>query len=75
MQRVRAAVGYKTRKHGNGLLPATAPGSISTMDLSKTRRDRYDVAGTLVYARRRNDVTHCDGIDVPPHGSLGYVQI
>jgi len=40
----------------------------------RTRRNQYDAAGALACARRRSDVTRCNGIDVPPYGPLPYAQ-
>jgi len=37
---------------------------------SRTRRSQYDKAKTLACARRRNDVTRCNGIDMPPYDVL-----
>jgi len=37
---------------------------------STTRRKQYDEAGALVCAQRRNDVTRCNGIGMPPCGTL-----
>jgi len=36
----------------------------------RTRRNRYDTARALASARRRNDVSRCNGIDMPPYGPL-----
>jgi len=33
---------------------------------SRTRHNQYDAAGALASARRRNGVTRCNGIDMPP---------
>jgi len=35
-----------------------------------TRRNQYDGAGALAFARRRSDVTRCNGIETPPYGLL-----
>jgi len=37
---------------------------------SRTRRSQYDKAKTLACARRRNDVTRCNGIDMPSYDVL-----
>ena len=37
---------------------------------SGIRRNQDDAAGTLACARRHNDVTRCNGIDMPPYGPL-----
>ena len=39
--------------------------------LGAHRHLRHDAAGVLACARRRNDVTCCNGIDVPQHGPWG----
>ena len=36
----------------------------------KARRHLYDTAGAFACARRRNDVTHCNGVEMPPYGAL-----
>ena len=33
-------------------------------------RNQYDAAGVSVCGQRRNDVTRCNGIDMPPYGPL-----
>ena len=49
-----------------GSTPPPAPRTPS----STTRRKQYDEAGALVCAQRRNDVTRCNGIGMPPCGTL-----
>ena len=48
----------------NGLVWSRRPPS------SRTRHGQYDAAGALVRARRHNDVTRCNGIDMPSCGPL-----
>jgi len=35
---------------------------------SRTRRNQYHAAGALACARRRNNVTRCNGVHLPPYG-------
>jgi len=48
----------------NGLVQSRRPPS------SRIRGNQYDAAGALDCARRRNDVTRCNAIDMPPYGPL-----
>ena len=44
--------------------------AFSCLAFSASRRNHYDATGTLSCARRRNDATRCNGIDVHPRGPL-----
>ena len=75
--RTAANGGPTCTQQGNGALqtpppspPARRARLVSAPISCRIRCSRYDAAGASASARQHNDVTRCNGIDVPPYGPL-----